>query len=275
MLRRATGNTDTQDSPRPGLGGSHHLPPYSILCDSPQSPHPNGYFSQDSRVGVPKSRQMELPKLWIPITLRADLGSRRGLKQSCSSRQELFNAMLHSWIGHQEEVDSRLFVVGNQIGNSTPSPSFGHNLCFRCSNEPSEPILDIYAPKAFQWYKERHETLRFDPCNRSLKFWESTRTPSPQVGVTLGVWGFTPSYSLTLSNTPENMWCDSQASSYLNLRAFSWPALLQCLCFDSRTSFFLARNLATPLALVASPKLGLRHYLPTTCMTTHKQVVNR
>ncbi len=44
VLRRATGNTDTQDSPRPGLGGSHHLPPYSILCDSPRSPHPNGYF---------------------------------------------------------------------------------------------------------------------------------------------------------------------------------------------------------------------------------------
>ncbi len=26
---------DTQDSPWPGLGGSHHLPPYSILCSSP------------------------------------------------------------------------------------------------------------------------------------------------------------------------------------------------------------------------------------------------
>ncbi len=25
---------DTLDSPRPGLGGSHHLPPYSILCSS-------------------------------------------------------------------------------------------------------------------------------------------------------------------------------------------------------------------------------------------------
>jgi hypothetical protein len=25
-------NTDSQNSPRPGLGGSHHLPPYNILC---------------------------------------------------------------------------------------------------------------------------------------------------------------------------------------------------------------------------------------------------
>jgi len=126
VLGRATGNTDTQDSPRPGLGGSHHLPPYSILCDSPRSPHPNGYFSRDSRMRVPKSRQMGLPGLWSPITLRADLGSRCGLNQSCSSRRELFNAVSHSRIGHREEVDSRLFVVGSQTGNSTPGPSFGH-----------------------------------------------------------------------------------------------------------------------------------------------------
>ncbi len=150
MLGRAKGNMDTQDSPQPKLGGSHHLPPYSILCSSPRRLHPNGYFSRDSRVGVPKSRQMGLLQLWSPITLRADLGLQCRLEQSCSSRRELSNAVLQSRIGHREEVDSRLFVVGSQTGNSTPGPSFGHNLCFRCSNEPSEPILDIYAPRAFQ-----------------------------------------------------------------------------------------------------------------------------
>jgi hypothetical protein len=71
-------------------------------------------------------------------------------------------------------------------------------LCFRCPNEQWEPILDIYASRSFHWYKERHNPLRFDPCNRSLKFWESTGTPSPKVGVALGVWGFTPSHFLTL-----------------------------------------------------------------------------
>ncbi len=150
MLRRATGNMDTQDSPRPGLGGSHHLPPYSKLCSSPRRLHPNGYFSRDSRVGVPKSRQMGLPRLWSPITLRANLESRCRLKQSCSSRRELSNAVSHSQIGHREEVDSRLFVVGSQTDSSTPGPSFGHNLCFRYSNEQCEPILDIYASIAFQ-----------------------------------------------------------------------------------------------------------------------------
>jgi hypothetical protein len=139
--------------------------------------------------------------------------------------------MLHSRIEHREEVDSRLLVVGSQIDSSTPDPSFSHNLCFRCPNEQCKPLLDIYASRAFHWYKERHNPLRFDPCNRSLKFRESTGTPSPQVGVALGVWVFTPSHSLTLSCTPGNMWCDSRASSCLNSRASS--------CFSSR-------NLATP-----------------------------
>ncbi len=46
-------NTDSQDSPWPGLGGSHHLPSYSILCDWPWDQHPNVILSQDSQVGVP------------------------------------------------------------------------------------------------------------------------------------------------------------------------------------------------------------------------------
>jgi hypothetical protein len=45
---------DSLDSPRPGLGGSHHLPPYSILYVTSREPHPNGTFSRDSQGGVPK-----------------------------------------------------------------------------------------------------------------------------------------------------------------------------------------------------------------------------
>jgi hypothetical protein len=58
VLGQATGNLDSQDSPRPGLGGSHHLPPYNVLCASPRGPHPNDILSRDSQVRVPK-----LPKL--------------------------------------------------------------------------------------------------------------------------------------------------------------------------------------------------------------------
>jgi hypothetical protein len=125
-------------------------------------------------------------------------------------------------------------MVGSQVDSLTPDPSFGHNLCFRCPNEQCKPILNIYIPKAFWWYKEHHKPLSFDPWNCSLKFWESTKTPFPKVEVALGVWGFTPSYSLTLSYTPGSMWCDSRGSS--------WPATLLPFCLGYK-----------PKAKVATP----------------------
>ncbi len=108
------------------------------------------FLSRDSCVGVSKSRQPRLPGLWSPTTLRADLGSKCGLKQSCSSRQELSNGMWHDVYNQVNRVDSRLLVVGSQIANLTPDLSFAHNLCFKCPNEPCEPILDIYTSIAFQ-----------------------------------------------------------------------------------------------------------------------------
>jgi len=38
-------NIDSQNSPWPELGGSHHLPPYTIICASPWSLHPNVILS--------------------------------------------------------------------------------------------------------------------------------------------------------------------------------------------------------------------------------------
>ncbi len=188
--------------------GSHHLPLIVYYAPLHGAHIQMAFLSRDSRMGVPKSRQLGLPQLWSPITLRTNLGSRCGLKKSCIPRQELSNGMSHVIYKQVNRVDSWLFLIRSQTGNLTPSPSFGHNLCFRCPNEQCEPILDIYVPKAFQWYKERQKPLSFDPSNFSLKFWKSIRIPSPKVGVALGVWRF----------TPESMWCDS--------RAFSWPAPL-------------------------------------------------
>jgi hypothetical protein len=90
-------------------------------------------------------------------------------------------------VSPRKSSDSRLLVVGSQIANLTPGPSFGHNLCFRCSNGSCEPILDIYVPRAFQRYKELFNPLGFDPCNFFLKIWESIGTPTPKVGAPLGV----------------------------------------------------------------------------------------
>ncbi len=70
-----------QDSPRPGLGGSHHLPPYSILCSSPSRLHSNGSFSRET---IP---------IWIPGTLgvhnfspQARIGTKFEPKLQLSSR---------------------------------------------------------------------------------------------------------------------------------------------------------------------------------------------
>jgi hypothetical protein len=193
------------------------------------------FLSWDSRVGVPKLRQMGLPRLWSLIILQADLKLQYSLKQSCISCRELSNGMSHALCSQVNWVDSRLFLVGSQTGNLTPDPSFGHNLCFRYPNEQCEPILDIYVPRDFQWYKKHHKPLNFDPWNHSLKFWKSTGTPFPKVGVALGMWGYTPSYSLTLSYTPGSMWGDSQA--------FSWPTPLQALCLGREPKARVATHL--------------------------------
>jgi hypothetical protein len=90
--------------------------------------------------------------------------------------------------------------------------------------------LDIYVPKAFQRYKEFFNPMNFDPCNRPLKIWKSIETPTPKVGIHLGVWGFIPSHFPTFS----------RAWNVIPELHF-WPAPLPTL------------------ALVANPRLGLWH----------------
>ncbi len=134
---------DSFDSPRPGLGGSHHLPPYSILCVAPPRPRPSGSLSRDSQSGVPKLSRFGLSGLWAIITFRPDLRSGRGLNHSYSSPRELSNSMSHSLIARRNRVDSRLLVGGSQTANLTPGLSFAHNLGCRCPNDSCEVILDI------------------------------------------------------------------------------------------------------------------------------------
>jgi hypothetical protein len=81
---------DTLDSPRPGLGGSHHLPPYNILCSSPQQLHPNDFFSKDSQGGVPKLSRVGVLGLWELMSPDCRVRLKQGLNQSCSFPQELF-----------------------------------------------------------------------------------------------------------------------------------------------------------------------------------------
>jgi hypothetical protein len=158
---------DTFDSPRPGLGGSHHLPPYSILCSSPPRLHPNGSFSQDSQGEVPKLSRVGIPRIWELTSPDCDMrhatGARSQPKLYLSLRA--FQAMSHSFCKRWEEVNSRLLVVGSQTTNLTPGPSFAHNLGWRCPNGSYEAILDIYTSKPFRWHNEHPNAKRFGPCN--------------------------------------------------------------------------------------------------------------
>jgi len=176
-VRTSHGHFYTQDSPRPGLEGSHHLAPYSIRYNSPPRLHPNGSFSRDSQVAVSKLFRVGVSKLWTVIAPRPELGSGRAFNQSCSSHQELSNAVSHSLRRRREEVDSRLLMVGNQTVSFTLDLSFVHNLGYKCPNGQCEAILDIYASRDFHSYKEHTKARRFDPSNCLLSFRKSQKTP--------------------------------------------------------------------------------------------------
>jgi hypothetical protein len=210
----------------------HHLPPYSILCAWPWDQHPNVILSRDSQVGVPKFSQLRLWRLWGPITLCVDFWLRWGLKKSYKPCWELSNGMSHTTCIQGSQGDSWLLVVGSQIANLTLNPSFGYNLCVKCSNGSCESILDVKVPRAFQWYKELINSMSFEFYNRSLKIWESIGTLTPKVEVHLGVWRFIPSHFLAIPGA----WNVTHGLP-------SWLAPSQAL------------------ALVTSPSLGLRQHV--------------
>jgi hypothetical protein len=138
--------------------------------------------------------------------------------------------MWHTTYKQVKQGDSWLLMVRNQIGTLTLDLSFGHNLCFKYPNGSCKFNLNIYVSRAFQWYKELFNPMNFDPCNRFLKIWKSTRTPTPKVGTHLGMCGFIPSHFPTLPGA----W-------NVTTRLRSWLSPLQAL------------------ALIVNLKLGLRH----------------
>jgi hypothetical protein len=93
VLGQATGTLDHE---------THHGPdsreattfPHIVFSTS----HRGGYIRMAHFVGtpVPKLSRVGAPGLWTATALRPKLGSGRVLNQSCSSRRELSNTMLHS-----------------------------------------------------------------------------------------------------------------------------------------------------------------------------------
>jgi hypothetical protein len=69
VLGQATGTLDHKTHHGPDSREATTFPPYSILCATFRGPHPNGSFSRDSQVGVPKLSR-NCPG-WSPGTLGA------------------------------------------------------------------------------------------------------------------------------------------------------------------------------------------------------------
>jgi hypothetical protein len=136
-------------------------------------------------LGLPR-RNREIVPVWILRTLRGHnylLRPPIGMRWSkiVASSRELSNGVSQSTCTHRGQVDSRLLMVGSQIANLIPGPSFRHNLWCKCPNGPCEAIFDIYTLIAFQWYKKHPNARCLALCNRTLKFQESRRTPMSQL----------------------------------------------------------------------------------------------
>jgi len=201
-----------RDTPRPGLGGSHHLPPYSILCGWSRRLHPNSTFCWDSRNGVSKLSRVKVSGLWTATAPRPELRSGRVVNQSCSSRRDLSNALSHSSRRRRKEVDSWLLVVGSQIVSLTPAPYFAHNLGCRCPNGQCEAIFDIYVSRPFQWHQENPNARCFGPCFGALYIRESRRTPNLQL---FEVLGFIPTLGQSGVVTLPRLWGEAKIVSPL------------------------------------------------------------
>jgi hypothetical protein len=158
-----------------------------------QTPPSPIYYSL-SLSTTPTSQCLFVPKLswfWLPppcelITLCLDLWLGWSLKQTCSSHRELSNGVSQFTYTRRGWVNSWLLMVGSQIANLTPILSFCHNLCYKSSNGSCEPIFNIYALIAFQWYREHPKARCFGPYDWTLKFQLGTLKkwglPSPHFG---------------------------------------------------------------------------------------------
>jgi hypothetical protein len=166
--------------------------------------------------------------------------------------------MSHSCCKRQEQVDSRLVMVGSQTASLTPGPSFAHNLGCKCPNGQCKASLDIYTSRSFQWHQEYANGRCFGPSTRALNFWESRRL---QV-FTFGSVGF------TLILSPK--WgCDTQGECnrfiFLKMKVSKQDIL--CLLDIGASHNFIIQKSAQRKELKAPIEVhfGTRLHIPWRC----------
>jgi hypothetical protein len=69
-----------------------------------------------------------------------------------SLQKYLSNGVLFAPIGDHLTLTLKGFVIGSQIPNLTPDPSFDHNSCISSLNDQGEGTLEIFILRPFQWY---------------------------------------------------------------------------------------------------------------------------
>jgi hypothetical protein len=154
----------------------------------------------------PITLNLGLLLFWRPIIFYIDLRLKWSLKQSYSLCQEFSNYIWHTTCMQVNQNDSWLLMVRNQIGSLTPSPSFGHNLCFNYPNGSCESILNILHFKRFpivQITLHSNEFWTLQLPSKDSKIHQNSNSQNESSLRSVKV------HSLTLSYTPKSMKCDS------------------------------------------------------------------
>jgi hypothetical protein len=130
-------NTDSQDSPRLGLGEATTFP---LII----------YYVLGHGTSTQMSFCLETPATLETHNFVCKLPIKARSKASCSLRWEISNGMWYFTCMQTSQGDSWLLVVGSQIDNLIPDLSLGHNLCCNYPNGSCETILDMYFLRVFQ-----------------------------------------------------------------------------------------------------------------------------
>jgi hypothetical protein len=146
---------------------------------------------------TPKIGTFVVQKFWMLIFSpnQACLEHVRAL--SSYAKKNLSKGVSYAWIRNHLTVVLRGFLIGSQIFNLIPTPSFDHNSCILGLNEQCKGTLGIYTLRNFQWYHKDPIWCLFIFLTKILNIQDSRTNATPKVEVHLWVIGLHPLHSLS------------------------------------------------------------------------------